>query len=415
MSEQGARKRATTPPSKREDETRTKSDDDRAQAIEKLKTKRLVIPEEGLKMIAEHKYVAGTYTPMDNLLNNYFWTPLVVLLPKWIAPNAVTVSGLIIQVCGFVLVAYFCADFHAPAPQWTYGFAAFTIFAYQTLDALDGKQARRTQASSPLGQLFDHGCDSVVTIFIGMLTAMCLRLGFSVRCVTFVFCMLLPFWMAQWSEYHAHVLPTSIAGLVGVTEAQFVSMAIALANVFSTDFWEVELGIWMLPSWWCGRPACPAVRSDALVAAQLLLAVCGIAQCCLAVGTKSSNKVTATLQTVPIIMLAIVGYAWCIVIPHAHPRLVLFSLGVSFSFMTCKMIVAAMSRTDYNIFQPALVPLPIIFTISKLQLLPRHDDVLLGGYVAVTIYAMAQWIRRVIEEISQYIGIHTFRLGPRRK
>jgi len=28
------------------------------------------------------------------------------------------------------------------------------------LDAMDGKQARRTKSSSPLGQLFDHGCDS---------------------------------------------------------------------------------------------------------------------------------------------------------------------------------------------------------------------------------------------------------------
>lgn len=34
----------------------------------------------------------------------------------------------------------------------------------QTLDAIDGKQARRTNTSSPLGQLFDHGCDSFSTV-----------------------------------------------------------------------------------------------------------------------------------------------------------------------------------------------------------------------------------------------------------
>ena len=34
---------------------------------------------------------------------------------------------------------------------------------YQTLDAIDGKQARRTNSSSPLGELFDHGCDSLST------------------------------------------------------------------------------------------------------------------------------------------------------------------------------------------------------------------------------------------------------------
>lgn len=36
----------------------------------------------------------------------------------------------------------------------------------QTLDAVDGKQARRTNSSSPLGQLFDHGCDSFSTVSV---------------------------------------------------------------------------------------------------------------------------------------------------------------------------------------------------------------------------------------------------------
>jgi phosphatidylglycerophosphate synthase len=31
------------------------------------------------------------------------------------------------------------------------------LFIYQSLDAIDGKQARRTQTSGPLGELFDHG------------------------------------------------------------------------------------------------------------------------------------------------------------------------------------------------------------------------------------------------------------------
>lgn len=31
------------------------------------------------------------------------------------------------------------------------------------MDAIDGKQARRTNSSSPLGELFDHGCDSLST------------------------------------------------------------------------------------------------------------------------------------------------------------------------------------------------------------------------------------------------------------
>lgn len=37
------------------------------------------------------------------------------------------------------------------------------LFVYQSLDAIDGKQARRTGMSGPLGELFDHGtCDTLI-------------------------------------------------------------------------------------------------------------------------------------------------------------------------------------------------------------------------------------------------------------
>ena len=40
---------------------------------------------------------------------------------------------------------------------------SFWPYNLQSLDAIDGKQARRTGTSSPLGELFDHGCDSLST------------------------------------------------------------------------------------------------------------------------------------------------------------------------------------------------------------------------------------------------------------
>lgn len=49
------------------------------------------------------------------------------------------------------------------APQWSFLLCATGLFIYQSLDAIDGKQARRTDSSTPLGELFDHGCDSIST------------------------------------------------------------------------------------------------------------------------------------------------------------------------------------------------------------------------------------------------------------
>lgn len=45
------------------------------------------------------------------------------------------------------------------------------------MDALDGKQARRTGSSSPLGQLFDHGVDALAVIFEHQLAAAYLMMG----------------------------------------------------------------------------------------------------------------------------------------------------------------------------------------------------------------------------------------------
>jgi phosphatidylglycerophosphate synthase len=54
-------------------------------------------------------------------------------------------------------MAWYCSDLEGKAPEWVYYLCAFNVFMYQTLDAIDGKQARRTGSSSPLGELFDHG------------------------------------------------------------------------------------------------------------------------------------------------------------------------------------------------------------------------------------------------------------------
>lgn len=64
------------------------------------------------------------------------------------------------------------------APRWACALCALGLFIYQSLDAIDGKQARRTNSSSPLGELFDHGCDSISTVFVALSACISVRLGF---------------------------------------------------------------------------------------------------------------------------------------------------------------------------------------------------------------------------------------------
>ena len=57
-------------------------------------------------------------------------------------------------------------NFDSQYPSWLYFWLGLSMFIYETLDAIDGKQARRTDSSSALGHLFDHGCDAFITCFM---------------------------------------------------------------------------------------------------------------------------------------------------------------------------------------------------------------------------------------------------------
>jgi phosphatidylglycerophosphate synthase len=75
----------------------------------------------------------------------------------------------------YALLAYFTPGLTGSPPPWAFYLAAVLMFFYQTLDAIDGKQARRTGSNSPLGQLFDHGCDAICAIFHGLFSTRPLR------------------------------------------------------------------------------------------------------------------------------------------------------------------------------------------------------------------------------------------------
>lgn len=72
------------------------------------------------------------------------------------SPNAITAAGFALIVAQIALLFYYSADLLASPPKWFYLLAAATLWIYASFDAIDGKQARRTMQSGPLGELFDH-------------------------------------------------------------------------------------------------------------------------------------------------------------------------------------------------------------------------------------------------------------------
>ena len=81
-------------------------------------------------------------------------------------------------------------------------FCSIGLFTYQVLDAIDGKQARRTGSSSPLGELFDHGCDAVSIYHVVLAICCTLMMGANTAYLFFFFFNSVSiFYLAHWQSY----------------------------------------------------------------------------------------------------------------------------------------------------------------------------------------------------------------------
>ncbi|PIK37769.1 putative ethanolaminephosphotransferase 1 [Apostichopus japonicus] len=124
-----------------------------------------------LKGFDKYKYSSIDNSPLSIYIMHPFWNKCVQFVPMWVAPNLLTFLGLLLILLLYLILAYLDWWYYAsnrtvleyPAIATSvWFFCAACQLVSHTLDGIDGKQARRTGSSTPLGELFDHGSDSVV-------------------------------------------------------------------------------------------------------------------------------------------------------------------------------------------------------------------------------------------------------------
>ncbi|SCO93102.1 choline/ethanolaminephosphotransferase, putative [Plasmodium malariae] len=147
-------------------------------------------------------YKSSGHSILDNLFDAY-WNLCVKLIPKSVTANMLTLIAFLCSTIAFLIMYLF--DISNKKNDYIFLYISFFLFMYQTLDALDGKQARRTNTSSPLGQLFDHGCDSITS-------SLFVFIGGKVTCLPKGLCFF------TWIEHYTKVYNTSL-GSIGVTES----------------------------------------------------------------------------------------------------------------------------------------------------------------------------------------------------
>ena len=154
------------------------------------------------------------YDPYWNFLANR-------CLPDWLAPNALTLMGTIFPFLTLVVIGYLDPSMALVLPGWVWLLSWFGDSWYQTIDAIDGKQARRIDNCSPLGQLLDHNLDQFS--FTVMMIHVCatLKIGGDITKILLITPGVMS---AHYSiEYRTHFTNWHITtvGAIGATEQLF--------------------------------------------------------------------------------------------------------------------------------------------------------------------------------------------------
>ncbi|KAG2655547.1 hypothetical protein PVAP13_1KG016100 [Panicum virgatum] len=180
----------------------------------------------GVATLRRYKYSGVDHSLVAKYILQPFWSRFVNVFPLWFPPNMITLTGFM-----FLLTSAFLGFLYSPhldtaPPRWVHLAHGLLLFLYQTFDAVDGKQARRTNSSSPLGELFDHGCDALACAFESLAfgsTAMCGKATFWFWVISAV-----PFYFATWEHFFTNTLILPIVN--GPTEGL---MLIYLCHFFT--------------------------------------------------------------------------------------------------------------------------------------------------------------------------------------
>ncbi|XP_053976154.1 cholinephosphotransferase 1-like isoform X4 [Hylaeus volcanicus] len=359
-----------------------------------------------LKRLSEHKYSCTTNSLLDGLLQPW-WNWLVSKVPLWLAPNLITVLGLVVNILTTLILVYYSPDARTEAPRWACFLCALGLFIYQSLDAIDGKQARRTGTSTPLGELFDHGCDSISTVFVALSACIAVQLGYYPTWMFFqCFCAMTLFYCAHWQTY---VSGTLRFGKVDVTEAQFTIITIHLISaIFGPKAWMMELPytgteIKVFPLW-------------AAVGIAILLAQSSISVILAGGVGKNGSTVAGTSVLSPIIPFSFVVLPAFIIyrksaehVYENHPALYILAFGMVAAKVTNRLVVAHMTKNEMQYLDSSLIGPAMLFLNQYFNFFIKEYYVLWLCFIWVTL-DLLRYSSQICLEICDHMKIRLFRI-----
>ena len=368
-----------------------------------------------------------------SLIYKYILSPLAQFLvetatPRTVSPNTITLSGLSLMVASYCTVWYHCPDLDGTVgPRWVFAFNCAAMLIYQTLDNMDGKQARRTGSSSPLGLLFDHGCDAINSIFGSANWIAAMAISTETDALTMWVLVIFPmvaFYVTTWEEYYTGKLVLPIIN--GPTEGLIMGAALSLTSaIWGPEYW---LGMdWFEAVSPRVLPFLPSALSElvpeggvrncdimaiATVAALFREVIEKTVYVCRRYGPRS------LLNLVPLLFLAIATLAVGWIDPSLlvrRPRTCLSIISALFVEMVTQLMLDHIAEQPYNPYRPCLLPLGLLIVSltcgredSGGLLSSEETDRLLLAYAVGTWVYLVMKIRGVVHEICSVLGIWCF-------
>ncbi|KEY68685.1 hypothetical protein S7711_00559 [Stachybotrys chartarum IBT 7711] len=195
-----------------------------------------------LPALKEYKYSSVDRSLLSKYVLKPFYTNVVIkCFPLSMAPNLITLSGFTFVIANFLTLLWYDPTLDQDCPTWVYYSWAAGLFLYQTFDAVDGTQARRTGQSGPLGELFDHGVDALNTSLEVVIFAASQNMGQGWMTVATLFASLLTFYVQTWEEYHTKTLTLGVVN--GPVEGILILVAVYAFTGYmgGASFWQQSL------------------------------------------------------------------------------------------------------------------------------------------------------------------------------
>ncbi|KAB1267135.1 Ethanolaminephosphotransferase 1 [Camelus dromedarius] len=317
----------------------------------------------------------------------------IMVFPTWLAPNLITFSGFLLVVFNFLLMAYFDPDFYASAPghkhvpDWVWIVVGILNFTAYTLDGVDGKQARRTNSSTPLGELFDHGLDSWSCVYFVVTVYSIFGRGSSGVSVFVLYLLLwvvlFSFILSHWEKYNTGILFLPWGYDISQVTISFVYIVTAIVGVEA--WYEPFLFNFLY------RDLFTAMIIGCALCVTLPMSLLNFFRSYKNNTLKHNSVYEAMVPFFSPCLLFILSTAWILQSPsdilELHPRVFYFMVGTAFANITCQLIVCQMSSTRCPTFNWLLVPLFLVVLVVNLGVASYIESILL--YTLTTAFTLA--------------------------